>query len=90
MEKEVLSNKQIIEYLNDNFISIKVDTEAEEKIASKYKIRGLPAVYFLRKDSSILNYRRGYIDVKELLYMLKFVNTESHKQMSYQDFIKQN
>ncbi len=90
MEKEVLSNKQIIEYLNDNFIVIKVDTENEAKVASKYKVRGLPAIYFLREDSSVLNYRRGYIDAKELMYMLKFIKTESYKKMSYQDFIKQN
>ncbi len=90
MEKEVLSNNEVIEYLNDNYISIKVDTEAEEKIASKYKVRGLPAVYFLKEDGSVLNYRRGYIDAKELMYMLKFINTESYKKMNYQDFIKQN
>ncbi|MCP3898709.1 MAG: thioredoxin family protein [Desulfobacteraceae bacterium] len=90
MEKEVLSQEQIIEYLNDNFISVRVDTEAEEKIASKYKVRGLPAVYFLKEDGSVLNYRRGYVDAKELMYMIKFVNTESYKQMSYQNFIEQN
>ncbi|MCK5542239.1 MAG: DUF255 domain-containing protein [Desulfobacterales bacterium] len=90
MEKEVLSDKQIIEYLNDNFISIKVDTEVDEKVASEYKMRGLPAIYFLKEDSSVLNYRRGYVEAKELLYMLKFVKTESFKQMSYNDFIKQN
>ncbi len=90
MEKEVLSNEQIVEYLNDNFIVIKVDTDKEEKIASKYKVRGLPAVYFLKEDGSILNYRRGYIDATELMYMLKFINTESYKKMNYQDFIKQN
>jgi thioredoxin-related protein len=90
MEKEVLSDKQIIEYLNNNFISMKVDTDLDEKTTAKYDARRLPMLYFLKEDGSELTFAPGYVDAKEFLYMLKFINTESFKKMSFTDFIKQN
>ena len=90
MEKEVFTNKEIIEYLNDNFISITVDTEKEEKIASEYKIKGLPQLYFLLEDGSPIKYRPGFVEVEELLQVLKYINTDSYKKMSFSDFVNQN
>lgn len=91
MEAGAFTNKDIISYLNDNFISIEVDTDTEEKVASKYNARSLPTLYFLKEDGSTLSYRKGYVDAKELLFMLKYVNTESYnKGISFTDFVKQN
>ncbi|MCK5100402.1 MAG: thioredoxin fold domain-containing protein [Desulfobacteraceae bacterium] len=90
MEEEALSNKKVIEYLNNNFIPIIVDTDAEGKIASKYNAKRLPMLYFLKEDGSVLTYRPGYVEADELLYMLKFVNTESYQKMSFTDFVNQN
>jgi thioredoxin-related protein len=90
MEKEAFSNSEVIEYLNDNYISILVDTDHEEKIAAKYDAKRLPMLYFLKEDGSVLTFRPGYVEAKELLYMLKFVSTESFKKMNFTDFINQN
>ncbi len=90
MDKEVFTNKKIVEYLNDNFISISVDTEKEEKIASKYKIKGLPQLYFLLEDGSPIKYRPGFVEAEELLLVLKYINTDSFKEMSFSDFVNQN
>ena len=90
MEKEVFTNKKVIEYLNDNFISITVDTEKEEKVASKYKIKGLPQLYFLMEDGSPIKYRPGFVEAEELLQALKYINTDSYKKMSFSDFVNQN
>ena len=91
MEKEALSNKNVIKYLNDNFISIMVDTEAEKKIAKKYDAKRLPMLYFLKEDGSVLSYRPGFVEAEELLYMLKYINTESYsKGISFSDFVNKN
>ncbi len=90
MEKETFSDDKIREYFHDNFISIKVDADIEKTIASKYNVRGLPILFFLKEDGSKLSYRPGYVDAKELLYMLKYVNTQSYEQMSFPEFLKKN
>ena len=90
MEKEALSDEQVIEYLNDNFIPIIVDTDVEGKIAKKYNATRLPMLYFLKEDTSVLTYRPGYVKADELLNMLKFINTESYQKMNFKDFVNQN
>ncbi len=91
MKKKVFTNEKIIKYLNENYISIKVDTEVETKIASKYNVRGLPLLYFLNNDGSALVSNPGYVPAKELLPMLKYINTESYsKGIKFADFLKQD
>ena len=90
MADESLSNKSVIEYLNDNFIPIIVNTGTETTLASKYDVRGIPVLYFLKEDGSVLTYRPGYVEANEFLHMLKFINTESYQKMNFKDFVNQN
>ncbi len=91
MEKETLSNIDVINYLNKNYISILIDTEHEKELAKKYKAWSLPLLYFLREDGSALSSRRGYLNVKNFLYTLQYINTESYKKgISFTDFVNQN
>jgi len=90
MEKGAFLNAQVIKYLNDNFISIEVDTDVEEETSSKYKIKGLPQLYFLEEDGSPIRYRPGFVDTEELFQLLKYINTDSYKKMAFRDFVNQN
>lgn len=90
LKKKTFADKKVIEYLNDNFVSIKVDIDKEEKITKKYDARRIPKLYFLNEDGSELTFRLGYVEPKEFLYTIKYINTESYKQMNFKDFIKQN
>jgi len=86
MELTTLKDKGVIKYINDNYIAITVNSDKERKIASLFKVRGLPTTWFLKSDSDKLSSVPGYIDSNRLLTILKFINTESYKKMSYQDF----
>jgi len=86
MELTTFKDKGIIEYLNENYIAITVDSDKKQKIASRFGVRGLPTTWFLKSDSGKLSSMPGYIDSKRLLTILKFINTESYEKMSYQDF----
>ncbi len=90
IKKESFTNDKVIDYLNENFISIMVDTDAEVKLAIKFNAQRLPMLYFLKEDASVLTYHLGYVEAKELLYMLKFINTESYKTMNFSDFVNKN
>ena len=88
MELTTFKDKGIIDYLNENYIAITVDSDKEKKIASRFGVRGLPTTWFLQPDMGKLSSMPGYIDSKRLLTILKFINTESYEKMSYQDFKK--
>ncbi|MBF0111359.1 MAG: thioredoxin fold domain-containing protein [Desulfamplus sp.] len=88
MEGGTFKDKAVIDYLNANFIAIKVDSDVETKVAESYAVRGLPTCWFLKANGDKLSNMPGYIDEKRLLTILKYVNTESYEKMSYSDFEK--
>lgn len=88
MEASTFQDKTLIDYLNANFIAIKVDSDVEKKVADSYSVRGLPTCWFLKADGDKLSSMPGYIDGARLLTILKYVHTESYEKMSYGDFEK--
>lgn len=88
MERSTFRDLGVINYLNENFISIMVDTEIHKKIAANYGVRGLPTSWFLKASSEKLSTMPGYVDPEKLLVILKYIKTESYDKMSFPDFEK--
>ena len=88
MEKSTFKNPMVIDYINKNFISIKVDSDREQKISAAYNVRGLPSLWFLKSDHTKISNLPGYVDGKTFGIILKFINTDSYEKMSYNDFKK--
>lgn len=90
MEKETLTKPKIIRYLNDNFISIKVNSDAEKGIATRYFVHGLPTMWFLGKDGEKIGYHPGYVASDMLLPYLRYIHSDKYKNMSFQDFLERS
>ena len=73
MEKESFQNNSIIELLDNNFISIKVDIEKQPKIAEEFNVFALPTTYFFSSKGEKLGSVPGYISKDRLMKMLKKV-----------------
>ena len=73
MEKESFQDNSIAEYLNENFISIRVDVDKEQNIAEKYNVFALPTTYFFTSSGENLGSVPGYISKDRLMAMLKKV-----------------
>lgn len=73
MEKESFQDDSIAEYLNDNFISIRVDVDEEQNIAEIYNVFALPTTYFFTSSGEKLGPVPGYISKDRLMTMLKKV-----------------
>lgn len=70
-EKEVLTAPQVYNYMNDNFINIKVNAEAGEGplLAQRYLVTQYPTMYFLDTDGVILEAKEGMPGGTELLQL---------------------
>lgn len=73
MAKETFQDPSVISYLNENYISVRVDFDKEGDIASQYGVRGLPSTWFLTQTGEKIGNVPGYIPPKALLSMLKEV-----------------
>ncbi len=87
MEKETFSNASVIAYLNKHFISIKVNTDKEKELAGRFGIRGVPDNWFIDENSEEISNRSGHIPVKIFLPILKYIHTDSYKQMTFGKFL---
>ncbi|MBU8848788.1 MAG: thioredoxin family protein [Desulfobacterales bacterium] len=88
LKKTTFKNKAVLDYLKDNFISVKVDTDKNNKLATQWNVKGLPTLWFLKPDNSKINSVPGYVNPEQFLHILKYIHTASYDKMSFQEFIK--
>ncbi len=88
LEQTTFGNREVIEYLNENFISISVDSDMEKSLSKKFGVRGLPTLFYLKPNSDRIHGRPGYIDEVSFLKILKYINTDSYEKMKFSDYVK--
>ncbi|MEI7811294.1 MAG: thioredoxin fold domain-containing protein [Ignavibacteria bacterium] len=100
MDQNTYSDKEIVKYLNANFISVKLNAEADEsltynsvnyteqQLAREFGITEFPATLFLDENQKPITVVPGYIESKEMIKILRFINEDAYKTRSYEDFIK--
>lgn len=87
MEKVTFKDISVIDILDKNFISVKVNADKERKTASSYNVRGLPGNWFIREDGEIISNVPGYIPPDMFFFFLKYIYTDSYKSMSLKSYI---
>lgn len=83
MDSDVYSNKEITEYLEDNFIFVKLNGEGNSKItynnrvvtetviAKQFGVDGFPTTIFLKSNGSLISSMPGYYPPDKFLTILK-------------------
>jgi len=87
MAKETFVDPTVVDFLNNTFISIKVDYDREKEVASEYSVRGLPSTFFIAETGDRIGSRPGYISAKDLISTLKYIQTDSYKTMTLKTFL---
>lgn len=99
MDKETFSDPKVIEYMNNNFKSVKIDAESDEQVvyqgklytkkelAKKYDVSGYPTLWLLDSEGKRIAPQAGFVDAQGLLDILEYIKTSSYKTMNFQDFI---
>ena len=102
MDRDIFSDDKISQYMNENFISIRVNPEKEndkikvmEKDLTPYELmmhigaQGFPTTLFLNEKTEPLTAIPGYIENKTFLLILKYLKEELYnKKISLDDYIK--
>ena len=74
MSGETFKNAEIISYLNQNFISVRINTDREKKIAAEYKVRGIPVTHFLKSNGERIGALPGFVSSDRLMPVLRKVH----------------
>ena len=74
MANTTFKDSALIEYLNENFMPVRVDTDREPQTAGNYGVAGLPFTIFLTEMGEPIFSAPGYISTDVLMSMLKEIN----------------
>ncbi|MBU0987134.1 MAG: thioredoxin family protein [Proteobacteria bacterium] len=80
MDREVFSDPAVISFLNENFISIKVDMDKQKKLAVAFNVRGVPANWFLSDKGEKIGNIPGYVRTDMFMKLLKYVHSDGYKE----------
>lgn len=67
LDKNTWSDKKVRAWLDKHAICLKVDAEADRKLAAKFAVTAYPTVIFVKPDGSVLDRFVGYLDPKGFL-----------------------
>lgn len=89
MDNTTFADNNIIAYLNDNFVPIKVNSDRKPRRAAEFGVKGLPMFWFLNETGERIGNQPGYMPAATLLPLLKFIHTDAYQQMGFNEFLKQ-
>ena len=75
MEKETYENPEVQSYLDENFLLVKVDSDANPDLANRYKDYGWPATVIFDAKAKELRKLRGYVEADKMIGILKAVRS---------------
>lgn len=90
MQQETFADPGVIKVLQENFVSIKINSDQDKKRATEYRVTGLPVTWFLTQDGEKIGNRPGFIPPKDFVAFLKYISTNSYKSMSLKTFLEQS
>jgi thioredoxin-related protein len=87
MDKEIFSKSDAADFINQNFVPIKINADNEKQLAQAYRVSGLPSTWFLDENGEEILNLPGYLPKEMFTSYMKFVQTESYQSMSFRKFM---
>lgn len=100
MDASTYKNSEVEKYIADNFIAVKLNAESPEKasfmgenyteqqLAQGFGVTGFPSTIFFDEKQQPITVVPGYLDDKQFLNILKFINEGAYKNQKFEDYIK--
>lgn len=89
MDKETFTDPTVADFINEHFLPVRVNSDQQGKVAAHYGVSGLPDLRFLTAQGEAIARWPGFIEPKQLLPMLRFIQSDSYLKMGYKEFLKQ-
>ncbi|MFO7861472.1 MAG: DUF255 domain-containing protein [Desulfosalsimonas sp.] len=88
MDEKTFSDADVADYINANFISMRVNAEQEEDLAESYRVRQFPLNWFIDNNAEPIGSQPGYIPPEQMVHMLKYVKTDGYETMNFSEYME--
>lgn len=79
MKEKTYGNQNIANFINDNFVAVRVDQDSNPFLSTKYKRYGWPATIFFAPDGSEIAKKTGYQSPEDMLALIQGIQKEPYK-----------
>ncbi len=99
MDANTYSNKKVVEYLDKNFVIIKLNAEGNENITYSGRtmspaefsrgmgVNGYPATLFLKSDGQPITLLPGYSEADMFIHVLSFIGDNQYEKKKFADYL---
>lgn len=88
LDKKTFSDPRVIQAMNERFVPVSVDTEADKQTAAAFQVRSLPTMWFLTSEGERIDSLPGFVDADFFTIVLDYIATGSYKTMEFQKFME--
>ncbi|MGE5352060.1 MAG: thioredoxin family protein [Acidobacteriota bacterium] len=100
MDASTYKNSEVAKYIADNFIAVKLNAESaskvnfmgenytEQQLAQGFGVTGFPSTIFFDEKQQPITVVPGYLDDKQFLNILKFINEGAYKNQNFEEYMK--
>lgn len=100
MDASTYKDPEVARYIKDNFVAIKLNAESpskvkfmgenytEQQLAQGFGVTGFPSTIFFDEKQQPITVVPGYLDNKQFLSILKFINDGAYKKQSFEEYMK--
>jgi thioredoxin-related protein len=100
LDKDVYANEKVAAYLNDHYVSIKLNAESakrvtyrdttytEREVAAYFGVRSYPTIIFFTEEGEPITPLGGYVGPERFLPIVKYIGEDHYKTMEFDDYAK--
>lgn len=101
MDEKTFSEKTVKQYLDENFIKIRVNAEDKNsthkfqgntfnsvELTKAFKVSGYPSIAFLNDNKEVITVIPGYIPAEKFIKILEYIDQECYaKDVSFEEYL---
>ena len=102
MDKETYSKEEVKRILNENFVTVKVNGESnnkviedgkeitEKELTMRYQVSGYPTTWFLESNHNKIAPLPGYVPADQFILVIKYIGEGWYKNISFEEYLKKS
>lgn len=87
MDGQTLVAREVVDYLKDNFVSVRIKGEKAPQLVRKYMVRGFPTSWFLTPDGKAISSLPGYLGPEEFSRVLRYIGGGHYRSKSLKEYL---
>ena len=87
MESETYRDPAVAGYMNDHFVAVRVNSDRESRTAARYSVQGLPSTWFIAENGERISSLPGFIPSELFINILRYIQTDSYREMPFKKFL---